>query len=179
MIQKCYTPVIVNVVNVIGDIVAAVRAEYDPINGKKPFYEHGHPLEIVNTLRERTNNTTKRIEKFPLIALFEDIDTKSKEGLFEFRSTLNLIIAVDTNPDYKAETRYTESFDEVLTPLYDLFIKHYLKSRKTFSEHRTVFHEPIYHLNWGKKGLYGSESNIFNDHIDAIEIKNLDTKIYR
>jgi hypothetical protein len=32
---------------------------------------------------------------------------------------------------------------------------------------------------WGKKGLYGVEGNVFDDHIDAIEIKNLDAKIYR
>lgn len=179
MIEKCYTPEIINVVNLISDIVDDVRAEYDPTNDKEPFYEHGHPLEIVNTLRKRTSSPTKKFEKFPLIALFEDIDTTNGEGLFRLNSKLNLIIAVNTDRDYNAEKRYTESFDKVLTPLYNLFIKHYLRSRNVHSNHRKVAHEPIYRLNWGKKGLYGTDGNIFNDYIDAIEIKNLDAKIYR
>ena len=178
-VAKVYDSVITNAVDVIGDIVSDVRAEYDPTNLKAPYYEHGHPLEIVNTLMEKTDNDTLKFEKFPLIALFEDIDSKSKEGVFQYRSKINLIIAVDTDPNYKAGDRYTASFDAILTPIYKLFIKHYLRSRKVHTIHKTVDHEPIYHVYWGKKGLYGVEGNVFNDHIDAIEIKNLDLKIYR
>jgi len=36
-----------------------------------------------------------------------------------------------------------------------------------------VPHDKIDRLFWGRSGLYGNEGNIFNDHLDAIEIQNL------
>lgn len=179
MIEKVYTPEIENIVDVIGDVIGDIQGEYDLVSNEKPYYEHGHPIEIVNTLLEKTENNVLKFKKFPLIALLEDFETESRTGIFKTKAKLNILFITETDPDYKASDRYTNSFDLVLTPIYDLFVKHLKRKRGIHVNHNSIPHNTIYHLYWGKKGLYGNTSNIFNDHIDAIEIKNLDLKVYR
>ncbi|MFA6989829.1 MAG: hypothetical protein WC197_07150 [Candidatus Gastranaerophilaceae bacterium] len=177
--EYVHTPTITNVVNVFGDIVSSVRAEYDVINNEQPFYLHGHPLEIINTLQEYTNIASLKLKKFPLIALFEDFESTGREGLFLTKAKLNIFIITDTLPTYKASERYVNTFDTVLTPLYNLLIKHMKLSRFIFTPFNKSLGTPINHLYWGKNGLYGNDGNVFNDYVDAIEIKNLDFKVYR
>ena len=178
-VEKVYSPVITNVVNVFGSIIENVRAEYDTVSGEKPFYLHGHPLEIINTLQEYTNIASLKLKKFPLIALFEDFEDLGKEGLFSHRAKLNVFIITDTLPTYKAAERYTNTFDIVLTPIYLLLDKYMRESHLIFTQPSKSIGTPIKHLYWGKNGLYGNEGNIFNDYIDALEIKNLDFKVFR
>jgi uncharacterized protein (UPF0262 family) len=169
---------IVNIVDIVADIVAKVRLEYDQSN-ETPYFLHGHPLEIINTLKEYTQSSQLRTKKFPLIALFEDIESSGKEGIFASQSKLNILFITDTLPTYKAAERYEKSFNPVLTPLYNLFIKYYLSSRAIYTPNRKVDCTVIDHLFWGRKGLYGSTANFFEDCIDAKEIKNLDFKVFR
>jgi len=176
--QKVIDPVIANIVDVVREIVDKVRLEYDASN-EKPYFMHGHPLEIINTLKEYTQNPQLRLKKFPLVALFEDIESSSAEGIFASQSKLNILIITDTLPRYKAAERYTESFNKILTPIYKLFIEGCVKSNRVQSLHRKIKHDPVNHLFWGNKGLYGNTANFFEDCVDAIEIKNLDFKIYR
>lgn len=178
-VQFIHTPEIKNIVDVISEVVDNVQAEYDLVSGEKPYFEHGHPLEIINTLKERTIDETLKFKKFPLIALFEDFDMKSPNGVFKASTKLNILFITDTDKNYKAADRYTNSFDAILTPIYTLFKKHLIRQRGIHVNHKTVDHNAIYHLYWGKKGLFGNNANIFEDHIDAIELRDLDVKIYR
>jgi hypothetical protein len=168
-----------NVVDVIGRIVESVQAEYDTVNSEKPYYDHGHPLEIINTLKEKGSNDELKFKKFPAIFLIEDIPSTVLPGIFALKSKLNLIIVTDTSKDYKADERYVQSFDAILTPIYDLFMKHLKLSGEIRSVEENIPHDVFKHLYWGKKGLYGSDGNIFDDHIDAIEIKDLEINIFR
>ena len=168
-----------NIVDIIGDVVAAVRAEYDPTDNEKPFYMHGPPLEIIEVLKERTQNDELKFKKYPAIVLLEDFKAKSAEGLFSSQAKLNLVIITDTSKYYKADTRYQQSFNAILTPLYDLFYKHLRRSRRVQKTRREIAHDKINHLQWGKKGLFGSEGKMGVDFIDAIEVKDLDIKVYR
>lgn len=179
IVEKIYSPQITNIVNVLGDIVANVRAEYDATNNEQPYYLHGHPIEIISTLQEYTQIATLKLKKFPLIALFEDFEASEKEGLYLTKAKLNVLIITDTLPTYKAAERYTNTFDAVLTPIYDLFIKYCLSSRALFTQKRMIPHTKVNHLYWGKNGLYGNDGNVFNDYVDAIEIKGFDFKVYR
>lgn len=177
--EKVYSPEITNVVNVLSDIVANVRAEYDPIGNEKPYYLHGHPIEIISTLQEYTQIASLKLKKFPLIALFEDFEGSEKEGLYLTKAKLNVLIITDTSPTYKAPERYVKTFDTVLTPIYELFIKYCVNSRALNTPKNKIAHTKVNHLYWGKNGLYGNDGNVFNDFVDAIEIKNLDFKVYR
>lgn len=175
MIKKVTTATITNVVDIIENVVTNTAADY----GSPVYYEHGHPTEIVNTLQEKTQNDSEKFQKFPLIALLEDFETDPAVGVFKTIAKLNILIITDTDKDYKASNRYTESFDKVLTPVYNLFMENLKKQRGVHVEHNNIPVNTIYHLYWGKKGLYGTDGNVFNDHIDAIEIKNMNLKIYR
>ena len=174
-----YTESIVNVVDVMGEIISSVQSKYDLVNGEKPYFHHGHPLEIINTLQEYSNSSTLRFKKFPIIALFEDFESSKNEGVFSSVSKLNLIIATDTLPEYVASNRYELSFNAILTPIYNLFINELNRSRLVHTQRGSIEHTPINRLYWGKNGLYGNSGNVFNDYIDAIEIKDLVFKIYR
>jgi len=91
---------------------------------------------------------------------------------------LNIIIAVNTSPDYTSENRYDNSFRTTLYPLYDLLIKHIVKSKWFINvDPGLVPHNKIDRLYWGRNGLYNNESNVFNDYIDAIEIQNLSLEL--
>jgi len=169
-------------VDIFDEIVTAVRADSDKpvaLDTDEPFYMHGHPLEIINTLALKDKNDVHKYNKFPLIALFQDFVEKMGENqAVSSAAELNLIIAVNTSPDYSSEERYDNSFKTVLYPLYDLLIKHILKS-KWFAniDPGLVPHSKIDRLFWGRTGLYGNESNVFNDYIDAIEIQNLSLEL--
>lgn len=179
MVEKVVNSEITNIVDVVGRIVDKVRLEYDPTNNEQPYFMHGHPLEIINTLKEYTSIPSLNSKKFPLIALFEDINDKGAEGLFSNQALLNIVFITDTDKNYKADDRYEKTFNEILTPIFDLFVKHYKSSREVFTVKRSLKPDRINHLFWGRKGLYGNDANFFADAIDAIEIENLDFKVYR
>lgn len=178
-VEKVIESEIVNVVDVIGDVVEFVRAEYDTDNNEKPFYLHGHPLEIVNILKERSESGTLKFKKYPLVVLLEDFEDDGPSGVFANRAKVDILFITSSNKDYTASDRYTHSFDAVLTPIYDLFVKHMLRKTGVHVDHRKLSGKVINHLYWGKKGLYGNEGNQFDDFIDCKEIKGLDLKIYR
>lgn len=178
-VEKVYTPEIINVVNVFGSIVENVRAEYDSTNNEKPIYLHGHPLEIISTLQEYSKISSLKLKRFPMIALFEDFKGSDEEGIFLIKSKLNVFIITDTSSKYKASERYINSFDAVLTPIYNLLIKYIRESDLVFTQPSKPICTPINHLYWGKNGLYGNEGNVFTDFIDAIEIVDLDFKVFK
>lgn len=169
-----------NVKDAISDIVLKIQAEYDTVSEvpEKPYFEHGTPIEIINRLSEKGIVNSYKYKRYPLIALFEDIPAKSGKGGISLEATATLIFAVETDPNYTASQRYQHSFDPILTPLYELFIK-YLRKSQYILTMPNLKYEPIYHVFWGRQGLYGKEGNIFNDYLDAIELKNLELKIYR
>ena len=155
-----------------------VRAFEDVVNimregGETPYYFFGHPKEIVNTLSEYTKSRVKASKKYPLIALFQDFEESVISGAVEV--SLNIIIANITKPEYKADDRYTYNFEPVLYPIYNKLIPAIRQSRQV--EFVDEVHDKIDRLYWGREGLYGSEANIFNDHIDALEINNLSLRI--
>lgn len=163
-------------VDVIKEVVDAVVADSSKpaINADAPYYLHGHPLDIVKVLQEKTTSDTLKFKKWPLIALFQDFtETIGNNQRFQSSTSLNVIIAVDTSPDYDSGQRYDNTFRTILYPVYDLFIEKLIASGWFYISSGLVPHDKIDRLYWGRKGLYGNKGNIFNDYIDAIEIQNL------
>ena len=166
-------------IDVFDEIITDVRADADKpaeLDTDEPFYMYGHPLEIINTLSMKDNHDVQKYNKYPLIALFQDFDETMGEhqAVRSSVENLNMIIAVNTKPDYTAESRYDNTFRTVLYPLYDLLIKHIVKCKWFHNvDPGLVPHTKIDRLYWGRSGLYSNEGNIFNDSIDAIEVQNL------
>ena len=162
------SPVVVDIMGtIVVDTAKALYTDAAAIN-----YMHGHPIEITDRLTQMTKDPTVAQGKYPLIALFQDFE-ESKGGDF-IKVKLNLIIATLTNREMKAPERYTAHFRTLLYPIYDRFIYQISRSQM-FQEatERQISHIKIDRLFWGRNGLYGSERNMFNDHIDCIEIKDL------
>jgi hypothetical protein len=145
-------------------------------------FHYGHPLEVVNELSEQVLTDANREARFPCIFLPMDFsENRNAEG-YDAIAELTFILMTDTKPEYKAADRYTYSFDTVLYPLYDIFIRKLAASTELEIEKdggTLPVHEKTDRLYWGKTGLYGNTANIFNDFIDAIEINKLKVKILK
>lgn len=162
-------------------IVAAVSTEllpqlkeYDPaITGV--HYQFGHPLEIIKTLGQYDQGVTTPFDKYPLIAFFLDMPIKRgvTPGVYGEGTAHMAIIRQCYNPNQTAAERDQTNFEPVLTPIY-------LELMKQISLRGDLFmlpgqemlpHDVIYRYYWGKEGLFGNTANIFNDWVDAIELK--------
>lgn len=159
------------IVDVIEDIVAKVSAELSDTLDFAVAYQHGHPLEIIENIKEQAEYTRTRSDTYPLIALFQDFDETTDRLTGEISAQLHIIIANLTDPKYKATDRYLKSFKPYLYNIYDELM--YQISRSKYVSRIDGNWKKTDRLFWGRSGLYGNEGNIFNDHIDAIEITNL------
>lgn len=170
------------IVDIIESVVDAVREDYTPPAGydsDSPFYMYGHPMEIIETLSQKDKHSTLKYKRYPLIALFQDFEEeKGDNQAINTRVRLNMVIAVSTKREYKSSERYTNTFKTILYPLYNLFMEKFAASNYFQTSEGIIAHTKIDRVFWGKTGLYGNEANIFNDYLDAIELRNLELSIY-
>ncbi len=164
------------VVDEIASVVQAVDAALFTSLGKHIQYMHGHPLEIVNLLKAKDESKSLKEKKYPLIALFQDFRENRDDYKTFGTVSLSLIIANSTESNHTAVDRYIKNFKPILYPIYNEFLKQL--SNHTQFVHKPVFkHTKIDRVYWGKTGLYGVEGNIFQDHLDCIELQNLEITI--
>lgn len=175
----------VYIVDEIGLVVDKVSAKllaqlqvFDPdITGV--HYQYGHPLEIIETLKQMDEAKDYKFRRYPFVGLFQDFPEEVGEVGFNSEPTLHLIIARFTQATYKAAQRYELNFKPVLYPIYLEFLEQ-LNFSKAFETYgvTNIQHTKIDRLYWGREGLYKNEGNIFNDFLDCIEIRNLKLKTY-
>lgn len=141
-------------------------------------YQHGHPLEIIETLQQQSEARTTKTSRFPLIALFQDFPESIdvQEGFYG-DVPFHLIIARPTDPNYKAGKRYEVNFKPILYPIYQAFMEQIRLSRRFSLIDNKIPHTKIDRLYWGREGLYGNDGNVFNDRIDCIEIRDLKLRV--
>lgn len=165
----------VYITDILNDIVEQVAEDY----GAPVYYLHGHPVEIVNILKERSKHAINKFRKFPLIALLQDFEeVKGGNQSVNSQVSLNLIIATRTESKYLSSERYKLNFKPILHPIYEYLLDR-IALHPAFGGMApgVIPHTKIDRLYWGKQGLYGNEANIFNDRIDAVEIVNLELEI--
>jgi hypothetical protein len=162
------------VVDDIGTVVAQMK-------GAVPEYLFGHRLEINNRLLKQSQDPAKKEQRYPLIALFLDIEQSVTGNIINYK--LNIMIVTKTNPNDTTEARYDDMkpFKMVLYPLYYSFIQS-LSDSGLFMWPTVADmpkHSKIDRPFWGKAvtdelGIKKTEANVFNDYLDAIQIKNLE-----
>jgi hypothetical protein len=146
-----------------------------------PYVEYGHMVEISNTLKARNTATgTLQYQKYPLIALKLDVESDyiGQGNTFNY-SDISIFLVNITDKTYKAKDRLEKNFDPVLYPLYEKFItalKRHPSIRIT-NELDNTKHSKIDRFFWGSQDNDNSTKNIFNDYLDAIEIRNLELSI--
>jgi len=164
--------------DIIGAIVTDVRAEWDASNLKRPFYEYGHPIEIFNKLSEKTQSESFKFDKYPLIAFYLDYE----EDITKFKTIfqgLTIVIMTETDRNYEAPGRYSNTFTPTLIPIYKLFLKHLYRSKYVSSEddENLYTHKKIDRLYYGKLDTFGNSGNIGNDALDAVVISGLNLRL--
>jgi hypothetical protein len=163
----------VSVVDIIKDVVTQVQLKWDSqaVTPEKPYFMHGHFLEMVNTLTEKGLSREWKSKKFPCIMLIQDFEENVSKDIAT--ATIRVIIATYTESDIKAASRYDLTFKPTLYPLADLFLSELARSR---SINQSSFEYSKYdRLYWGDN----EEANMANDYVDAIEIDKLKINILK
>ena len=159
----------------INDIFRDVVADTAKIYGNNVSYMFGDWEYIAGQLTEWSESQKTSCLKFPIICLYSPYieDRTSKT----FGATLEFLIMIDTQKGYTNEEREKVSFQRVLRPVYDAFIRSILSSPDLINEYSGIVpHLYMENYRYGRKGVE-ADGKPFRDFIDAIEIKNLNIKI--
>ena len=138
---------------VVEDILSEVVKKSSVVVGFELSFQYGTLREIVENLN--TLGKGGKV-KYPLVALIEPFKQRiTDDGA---RSSLRLLIAT-----------MTQNYKPILFPAYEALIGEIKKV--TISS--TLDHTLINHFEMGRESLQGYDKAILDDHIDAIEINDM------
>lgn len=138
------------------------------------WFDYGRYIEITRRLTEKQGGITTVSKRFPLIWLVIPFDEEygDTDQVCEL-SNLQIIIADLTNKDSTTPARMADTFADRLFPIYEELIKQ-IKLSGFFSEiGYNVPHKKINQPYWDGKENSQQQANMFNDYIDAIQLKNI------
>jgi hypothetical protein len=163
--------------NVVKDLFDKTQAKL----GTEMFYDFGHYVEVAGKLTEKGRQLDKP-NKFPLLWLVMDAEEKRFPDGSDFLYadiSVHILIAMDTKPEYTAKEREELIFGPILNPIYDEFIRQVQSSKYLQNSlPSSMSHSKWNRYYWGGQDANGnSTANLFNDHIDAIQIKGLKLRI--
>jgi len=141
-----------------------------------PYYEHGHILEIANTLLQKNDDGTLKEQKYPLVILARDFKQGAgNTNQMHSNPTVNVFIVALTEPTLKAAERKATTFALVLLPLYHklLYEIHYSRKFRT-TDWTEIPHTMYERYYWGKEGVNSNTKEILGDWLDAIEIQSIE-----
>jgi hypothetical protein len=165
----------------IGDVVAkantALLAQLqvdDPtITGIN--YQYGPLLEITTTLTQMSKNDATSEQKYPLVCLVFPI-VENHDGKvvgIDQNTPIRLIIARWSNATDKTADRYAKNFIPILYPIYEELLEQLDNDpRFLFQSADLLTHiKTDYPFYGGETTADLQKANIFNDFVDAIELK--------
>jgi len=172
-------PLITNVVDVIGEVVAKVNTKLAPILSEKfpngINYQFGTVEEVV-TLLANWSNGTYDAKKYPLFWLICNFkEREARQAGLDKSVTLTIVIAtVNSDQAMSTADRYATNFNPILLPIYDEFIWQLRLSKVIQQDGLRPEHDKIIEAYWGREGVLGRDNkNIFIDKVDAVLITNL------
>lgn len=143
------------------------------------YFMQGHPKEIVDVLASYTQSPTHKNKKYPLIALLRDFKEKQSTIKDGVRISFNpkFIICTLTSPTMRADEREVKNFIPVLHPIFNEFIYQITQSEYFGMPHfDTLNIEKWDRYYWGNEAM---DKNKLNDHVDAVEISNIDLNFFK
>ena len=127
-------------------------------------FQYGTLKEIVENLN--TLGKGGKV-KYPLVALIEPFRQRiTDDGT---RANLRLLIATMTSKTLKADERLEQNYKPILFPAYEALIDEI----KRVTASSTLEHTLINHFEMGRESLQGYDKAILDDHVDAIEINDM------
>lgn len=136
---------------------------------RAPYFIDGHLLDVANQLVEKDGSVgAEKSKKYPLIVLEQDFKIDKLDGP-KIRASLSFAIVNHTKAEYTTEQRREFNFTPILDPLYSEFIKALdnFQGIAIISENWDVTRR----YYWGSQF---NDSHIFNDKLDAIEVKDIE-----
>lgn len=149
-------------------LVTRVESKYSTLTLK---FRYCTPQEWTNELGLLAKNS-KTDDMYPFFFV-NSMSVRQTDDIVEIGE---IVLATLSNANWTAEQRKIKNFDAWLSPIYR-YLKEAMELSKDFS--LNDFGTRVDHLFYGKSGLYGYEGSLFNDRIDAIEIKNLKLRLYK
>lgn len=158
------------------NIVAKVDAELNTgTSPKRVYFDYGHYVDVTRNLGDKDKSISQKGDKYPLIWLVMDFEERFGGEEYEYCELpdLQFIIAVPTKPAINARKRTEETFTPTLYPIYEEFKKQIAYSGY-FGNAEPLEHTKIDRPYWGgQDGLGNGQANLFNDFIDAIQLKRV------
>lgn len=146
-----------------------------------PYYEHGVPLEINNTLKEKKDDDFV-YQKYPLIAVFQPFRERSDidNSMLYSIADPEIVFVTSTERTIKAAERYSTNYNGILYPLYYSFLKavnSHVSFNTTERSNKVFNHEHEDLLFYGSQGDNGNEANKMADPLDAIKLTSTEFRI--
>lgn len=145
-----------------------------------PYFAYGHILEIADALAKKDNSTQElSFKKYPIVILVLDVKKRPNQKLQTTDyENVNIIIANKTKPSYVAADRKIENFEPILHPLYERLITELSRSKLLNNSDSIPFikHVATDRYFWGTE-LNSNSKNVFNDFLDAVDIRELNIKL--
>jgi hypothetical protein len=171
------------VVDYIGGVVAQASEKVKPIIGSDVFYQFGHIREIADTLQSYSNTAEFRRQKYPAVFLLQDfLERKGTRTDIETEVTLQLLIVAASTQKARSADRYRDVFKPILYPIYEALIKTLNSDPVLDTPYSGVPHEKVDRpLVSGalSEPTTGANKNLFNDFLDAVEVRKLNLKILK
>lgn len=173
-VVRTFTPDILPVIKT-NEIGANTSSLIDTID-----YQYGHTVELIQTLAQYDKVDSFRRLKYPLVWLVMDFPEKRGKLDWYATTTLNIIIAHQTESTDKMENRMIKVFKPVLYPIYYALLDG-LASHDLINENDAdILQHTKYDRGYmGNIRADGNIANKLNDYVDAIEIINLNLTILK
>lgn len=156
---------------IIKGIVDKTRAKL----GTDLFFDKGHYTEVSRNLIQLEGNPNKP-KKYPLVWLVMDMKENIAPRLGVYADVdVHIIIANDTDATYTMDQRVNNVFLPVLYPIYQELLNQIMDCPFLFNSLPGAMpHEKYDRYYWGGQDSQGNgQANLFNDCIDAIQIKKI------
>lgn len=145
------------------------------------YFDYGHYSEVTRNLTTKDGSISQRDKKYPLIWLVMDFVEKAgdlSDGYCELPD-LQILIATVTRPEISTPERIEQNFKPRLIPVYsELMYQIEASGYFSIGEAEAIPHERILRPYWGGQDALGNgKENLFNDFIDAIQIRKLKLKV--
>lgn len=133
-------------------------------------FDYGHYPDVQENLVQLAK--AKPDGRFPLIVVFEDFKISHNRAGMTGLARFTMIILTLSKPEYKREQRKEKTFDTILRPIYDSFLKQLKRSGKflIYDETKIVF-DSVDRPHWGDPKLYKNASYLLGSCLDGIEMQ--------
>lgn len=155
------------------DVIASIVSNVSTALGYTVHFRHGHIIEINNVISKIRQGDSSKV--WPMIALLHDF--KQDEEYNGTKCRFKLLIVTRSSDKYIAEDRKEKTFKTVLVPIYNELKKQIIASKYVVDKPSEIKWPRVDHYFYGTPTVMGSDSNIFDDWIDCIELENLELTI--